>query len=220
MCRGMVLVDQRARLVAYSWMGRVCVCRTAAGVTSSPGTLASPESTVLWTRTSTLRMALDESTGLALKKAVASSPDWLLCRGLQRNASSYAACVGHLFPAGVSSREVVANKRRTCHGVLGLPVSRIGAGLCWDLSFRGRVLAALSLSSALRLLTLLLGMIYPTSFPARCRPWLPSKHLPHVAEVSDASPNGADEVRVGQPPRDFLRCNTQEPLVPSPPCSR
>lgn len=40
------------------------------------------KSTVPRTRTPTLRMAPDRSTGLALKKAVACGPDWLLFRGL------------------------------------------------------------------------------------------------------------------------------------------
>lgn len=90
------------------------------------------------------------------------------------------------------------------------PVSPICTGLCWSLSFRRRVLAALAQSTALRHLALLLGRLCPASFSGTMLTMLFFRNPMHVAEAPDAPPCAADEVRVGEPPPDVLPHSARE----------
>ena len=85
-------------------------------------------------------MTLDESTGVALKTAVAARPDWLLCRcETSRLLPVWVARA----PRGWRLGELFQRCEVLSHIVPDLPVSRICIGFCWSLSFWRHVLAAL-----------------------------------------------------------------------------
>ena len=105
MDQGLVLVDLRARSMTQSRIPRVCVRRTATRAPVARNSLIPRKSRPADTNAHA-GMTLGESTGLALKKAVAPGPDWLLCRAFA-NLSSPFPCLGRPCPAGVSSRGAV-----------------------------------------------------------------------------------------------------------------
>ena len=114
--------------------------------------------------------------------------------------------------SGSCSRDVTC-----CHIVPDLTFSPIYIGLCWSLSLRRHLLAALQQSTARSiLLSWLEGSLTPVfrhdSHGFRRNPV-------HVAEVAGAPPNAADEIQLGKSPPQCPR-GRQEPRVPSPTCSR
>ena len=93
--------------------------------------------------------------------------------GPLRNLSSPSPRLCRPCSAGLSSRRVIPEIRRTRHTVPDLPLSPICVGLCWSLSFRRHVLAVLQQSTALRYPVVLVGRFCQANVPARCSPRLP-----------------------------------------------
>ena len=144
----LVLFDLRTRSMTQSCVPRICVrCTTAGGPRCQK--LLYPRKRRPADTNSDAGITLDASTGLALKKAVAPGPDWLLCLAFSKPLV-YFSPFGSPCPAGVSSRGAASEMRRTCHTVPDLPVTPIYNGLCWSLWFRRHVLVALQQSTALR----------------------------------------------------------------------
>lgn len=101
----LVLVDLRARLMAQSCMPHVFVRCIAAGTHLFARNFSIPEKRRPTDLNSNAGMTFGESTGLALKAAVAPGPDWLLCVALA-NLSSPSLRVSLLFPAGCRLKEL------------------------------------------------------------------------------------------------------------------
>ena len=115
--QGLVLVDLRTRSMTQSRMPRVCIRRTAAG-----GLVARNSSIPRKRRpadaNSDAGMTLDESTGLALMKAVAPGSDWLFS-GPLRNLLSPPRFGGHRTPRGCRLGELL---RRCNVPVMSCPI--------------------------------------------------------------------------------------------------
>ena len=102
------------------WHSRAC--RLFASVAPQQGYLIARNSSIPRKRRPAYKnsgagMTLDESTRLALKKAVAPGPDWLLCRALAKTLVSFSPSgspvPGGGFVSGSCSRETTYLSQRT-----------------------------------------------------------------------------------------------------------
>ena len=70
-------------------------------------------------------ITLAESTGLALRNAVAPGPDWLCRRALAKHLDYFSSCGLPCLAGSSSRREAGPVKRRISHDGLGLPASPV-----------------------------------------------------------------------------------------------
>ena len=115
--QGLVLVDLRIRSITQSRMPRVCVRRTGTGAPVVARISSIPRKRRPADTNSDAEMTLDESTVLALKKAVAPGPVWLLCWAFANPLLSFSPC-GLPVPrrgvvSGTCSRDATYPSHRT-----------------------------------------------------------------------------------------------------------
>ena len=197
----LVLVDLRTRSLTQSCMPRVCVRCTAAGAPCLQK-LLHPQKTPSRGHKLDAGTTLDESTGLALKMAVAPSPDWLLCRVFAKPLVSFSPFGPSMPRGGVVSGSCSRDARYMSYrtrftsfpnlywALLELVVSASCAGStsaidCPEVSCSpGQKALSRQLSGTMFLMA------------SSETPW-----------TSRRSPNAADEIRVGKSPPGFLPYN-------------